>query len=244
MAHTPPNSNPNNPQNPLDNPRTTTMSLSALTPYSSYNINILCGPYPNPFFVHFFLGDIPKYIDYEDPYDIPSWAGQGSIYPNKPQRPISTSTTAPAQTQASTSHYIRDISDEESSTALEPRAGEEDIARPLPSSYFKNGVRSSQPLTSELVKRLNVSGPAELQAETVRGYLQRNLQWRLVGAGVPDRHRIGVDRVPIRMWVVRQNVTPPADLTQFPVYGAQEVVWDATRGKLGGLHRGELPGVG
>lgn len=118
------------------------------------------------------------------------------------------------------------------------------MARPLPPTYYTGAVRSSQPLTTALVARLHAHGAAELSADTVTRYLQQNLQWRLVGVGIPDRKRISVERVPIRLWVVRQNVTPPADDTQFPVYGPAVVVWEASRGKLGGLERGELPGVG
>lgn len=214
-----------------------TMSLSALSSYYTYDINILCGPYAQPFFVHFFLGEVPKIINYEAPYDIPSWAGQNYVMPITPER-ASQAAAAPA----SPAGYTRDVA-EDLSTTLDTRANGDDMARELPSSWTKFGVRSSQPLTDPLVKRFNVSNPAELQADSVREYLQRNLHWRLVGVGAGGR-RIAVDQVPIRMWVVRQDVTPPTDPTQFPVYGGREVVWDATRGKLGGLHKGELRSVG
>jgi len=237
MEHPPPNQTINKPKGPLDN-LNTTMSVSVLPPYANYDLNILCGPYAQPFFVHFFLGDVPKVINYEDPYDIPSWAGQNYIMPMSPARASQAATA-----QASPSGYTREAS-EDSPTTLEPRAVHDDLAQQLPSSFTKYGVRSSQPLTDPLVKRFNVSNPAELQASDVREYLQHNLHWRLVGTGVGDRHSIAVDNVPIRMWVVKQDVKPPSNPTQFPVYGATEILWDATRGKLGGLHMGELPGVG
>ncbi|KAI9878692.1 MAG: hypothetical protein M1830_010785 [Pleopsidium flavum] len=227
-----------NPKDPVKSP-STTMSVSALPAYANYDINILCGPYAQPFFVHFFLGDVPKIINYEDPYDIPSWAGQNYIIPTTPARASQAATA-----QASPAGYTREFSADTQATPESRAPVGQDLAQQLPSSFTKFAVRSSQPFTDPLVKRFNVSGPAELQASDVREYLQHNLHWRLVGAGLGNRHSIAVDNVPIRMWVVKQDVKPPSDPTQFPVYGATEVLWNATRGKLGGLHKGELPGVG
>lgn len=216
-----------------------TMALAALPTYFSYSLNILCGPYPNPFFVHIFLGPIPQIINYEDPYSIPSWVGQDAIYPAPPPG----STHKPP----SPSPYTHDLSASSPELAPGPERRPptaHPLAPPLPTSYTASAVRSSQPLTSAIVARLHAHGASDLSAATVTRYLQTNLQWRLAGSGIPDRKRISVEKVPIRLWVVRQNVTPPADTSSFPVYGESVVVWEASRGKLGGLERGEVPGVG
>lgn len=106
MEHPQPNQTINKPKGPLDN-LNTTMSVSVLPPYANYDLNILCGPYAQPFFVHFFLGDVPKVINYEDPYDIPSWAGQNYIMPMSPARASQAATA-----QASPSGYTREASED------------------------------------------------------------------------------------------------------------------------------------
>jgi len=227
------------------------MALAATLPtYFNYNLNILCGPYPNPFFVHIFLGEIPHLINYQDPYSVPSWVGQGVIYPNPvppPPPPPPAAAPHPPPTHPTPSPYTHQLSDASGPAPIfehRPNPNPPSTAHPLPPTYYTGAVRSSQPLTSALVARLHAHSAAALSTATVTRYMQENLQWRLVGVGIPDRKLLDVERVPIRMWVVRQNVTPPVDDTHFPVYGPSVVVWEASRGKVGGLVRGELPGVG
>ncbi len=216
------------------------MSIVPVGNYSSYNVNIACGTYPSPFLIHFFIGEVPKYITFQDTsvYDLPSWVGVGVVYP----RPVATMSAGAAAQTSAAGYSTRDVSDESSTfTSLEPRAGEDDIAPPLPESYFAGGTRHSSPLTPGLRKRYNVTYLDPLQAETIREDLQRNFKWLLVDQ---DGRQILVTTVPIRMWVIKQLVQPAPDVTSFPISGTPEVVWDATRGKLGGLHRGEIPSIG
>jgi hypothetical protein len=199
------------------------MQLPSSTTYLEYDFKILCGPYPRPFFVHIFLGDVPDGIDYDLPIDHPSWVAQQYIMPHSPDQ---LAANAPAATETSNN----------------------DISLPLPAQhqqphlpFLKNSITATLCLTPHILSRLHLSSPADIDPSVIPPYLHKSLHWRLSSAS-PVRKELDTKDVPIRLWVVESEVTPlPDGKWGPPTTGRIETLWEATEGKEGGLRKGELP---
>ncbi|KAH0537179.1 hypothetical protein FGG08_006004 [Glutinoglossum americanum] len=199
------------------------MQLPSSTTHLEYDLSILCGPYPQPFFVHIFLGDVPHNIDYNLPVDHPSWVAQQYITPHSPDQLAAYSSTI---AQSNPQSNINDGPPPQHHHHL---------------PFLKNAITASICLTPHILARLHLSSPTELNPSTIPAYLHENLHWTLSSVS-PVRKELDVKGVPIRLWVVESEVTPlPEGRWGPPTVGRSETLWEATRGKEGGLRKGEMP---
>ncbi|KAI9767119.1 MAG: hypothetical protein M1840_005908 [Geoglossum simile] len=210
------------------------MQLPTSTAHLEYDLNILCGPYGQPFFVHVFLGDVPSGIDYNLPIELPSWVAQQYIMPHSPDALAADCDLPPPQPHRHQNHHH--ITGEE----LPPAQNDSPSATPkLP--FLRHSITASLCLNPFLITRLRLSSPTDLTSSAVIPYLRDNLHWRLAAVH-PERKELNVNDVPIRLWVRQCEVTPlPEGRWGPPVVGRGETVWEATEGKDGGLRKGEMP---
>jgi hypothetical protein len=206
------------------------MQLPSSTTHLEYDLNIICGPYPQPFFVHIFLGDVPDGIDYDLPVDHPSWVAQQYMMPHSPDQIAANAPAVGAECAGGGGDDDDDNPPPQRLLHTHPR---------LP--FLRNSITATICLTPHLLARLQLSDPTDLVPSTITPYLRKNLHWRLSSV-FPVRKELGVGDVPIRLWVVESEVTPlPEGRWGPPTVGRTETLWDATEGKEGGLRRGEMP---
>ncbi|KAH0550869.1 hypothetical protein GP486_007766 [Trichoglossum hirsutum] len=206
------------------------MQLPSSTTHLEYDLNIVCGAYAHPFFVHVFLGDIPDDLDYDLPVDHPSWIAQQYMMPHSPDQLAA----AAAANNNSTA------------PAAEESCSPDDVPPQHPHHhprlpFLKHAITATLCLNPHLLSRLQLSSQTDLVPSTVTPYLAKNLRWRLSSA-FPVRKEIAAKDIPIRLWVVESEVTPlPEGRWGPPKVERRETLWDATEGKDGSLRRGEMP---
>ncbi|KAI9894930.1 MAG: hypothetical protein M1814_000150 [Vezdaea aestivalis] len=224
-----------------------------------YAVNMITSTYPSAFNLHFFLGPIPQKLDLEAPQDVPVWIAQQYIMP------ISTSGNRQSTSGSAPGYMDVQIPDttpigydpiQPTPTTLQTQTSPASRApnspstesSPLPSTFLANAVRASIPLTRPLLKALDCSDPNGLEESKVRPYLEQQLNWLAISqpwdGTDPKRLAIGLEdgQVPLRLFVI-ENIRENAAPGKVPKTLKTEIVWSATRGKTGGLCRGELAEV-
>ncbi|KAI9680382.1 MAG: hypothetical protein M1829_001268 [Trizodia sp. TS-e1964] len=224
-----------------------------IAPHYEFRLNVVCSTYNEPFFIHVFLGSLPNKIDYNKPVSgYKNWVADHYVIPHKStsgprayMRPRHEGDEGSAAPYVDVEVRMSQSNDaEEADPVLAPRSEfpfRESRAVPLPSSFLKNAVHSSINLTPYLrKKKLELSPPSDNAAAAITSYLKENLHWTLGKVSIP-RGELFPTHVPIRMWVIREESTPPPGGWGAPTVKNRVIVWEATIHKAGSLMPGELP---
>lgn len=242
----------------------------ATIPGLSYSLNLLCGAYASSFDVNIFLGPVPPTLNLSNPSILGSFVQSIWLEPALPSNSTNSSvapasiasypstlvtsylnavipTTSIADNSLFAAYKTTSYAPTVSIPSATPSASEGEVAiasvpsaSPLPSNFTQDAKTASFNLTDSILIQHNLTRLSQLSTDIVVADLVANLTWVL---GTPNSKTnnssiLPVVDVPIRFWVTSQQMSPETGKIR-----KQEILWQASENKLGGLKQGELPEV-